>query len=84
VSRRRQADASGCSGDGIVDGAGADPERAWILAQQNLDNRQTDRAVALAIKVAEATRRHREACALVARRRARPNQIAPDACPENT
>lgn len=42
-------------------GPGADPERAWVLAQQNLANRQTDRAAALAIKAAEASGRYREA-----------------------
>jgi tetratricopeptide (TPR) repeat protein len=46
-------------------GPGADPERAWKLAQQNLANRQTDRAAALAIKAAEASGRHREARALL-------------------
>jgi tetratricopeptide (TPR) repeat protein len=46
-------------------GPGADPERAWILAQQNLANRQTERAVALAIKAAEASGRYREARALL-------------------
>lgn len=46
-------------------GAGADPERAWVLAQQNLANRPTDRAAALTIKAAEASRRYREARALL-------------------
>lgn len=46
-------------------GPGADPERAWILAHQNLVNRQTGRAVALALKAAEASGRHREARALL-------------------
>jgi tetratricopeptide (TPR) repeat protein len=46
-------------------GPGADPERALALAQQNLANRETDRAVALAVKAAEATGRHAEACALL-------------------
>jgi tetratricopeptide (TPR) repeat protein len=45
-------------------GPGANPERAWLLAQQNLANRPTDRAVALAIKAAEAGERYPEACAL--------------------
>jgi tetratricopeptide (TPR) repeat protein len=48
-------------------GPGADAERAWILAQQNLVNRQTERAVALAIKAAAASRRHREARVLLER-----------------
>jgi tetratricopeptide (TPR) repeat protein len=46
-------------------GPGADAERAWVLAQKNLANRQTDRAAALAIKAAEATGRYAEACALL-------------------
>jgi tetratricopeptide (TPR) repeat protein len=46
-------------------GPGADPERAWALAQQNLANRETDRAVALAVKAAEATGHYAEACALL-------------------
>jgi len=46
-------------------GPGADPKRAWILAQQNLVNRQTERAAALAIKSAEASGHHREARALL-------------------
>jgi tetratricopeptide (TPR) repeat protein len=46
-------------------GPGADPERAWKLAQKNLANRQTDRAAALAIEAAEASGRHREARTLL-------------------
>jgi tetratricopeptide (TPR) repeat protein len=46
-------------------GPGADAERAWTLAQQNLANRETDRAVALAVKAAEATGRYNEACELL-------------------
>ncbi len=46
-------------------GPGADPERAWFLAQQNLANRQTPRAAALAIKAAEASGRYSDACALL-------------------
>jgi tetratricopeptide (TPR) repeat protein len=46
-------------------GPGADPERAWVLAQQNLANRQTARAAALAIKAAEASGHYPEACALL-------------------
>jgi tetratricopeptide (TPR) repeat protein len=38
-------------------GPGADAERAWTLAQENLANRQTPRALALAIKAARATGR---------------------------
>lgn len=61
-------------------GAGADVERAWMLAQQNLANRETERAFALAIKAAEAVGRHREACALVARARAQASQVPATAC----
>ncbi len=46
-------------------GPGANPERAWVLAEQNLANRDTDRAAALAVKVAEATGRYAEATALL-------------------
>jgi tetratricopeptide (TPR) repeat protein len=46
-------------------GPGADPERAWVLAQQNLANRQTPRAAVLAIKAAEASGRYSDACALL-------------------
>jgi tetratricopeptide (TPR) repeat protein len=46
-------------------GPGADPERAWVLAQQNLANRQTPRAAALAIKAAEASGHYADACALL-------------------
>jgi len=46
-------------------GAGADSQRAWVLAQQNLGNRQTARAAALAIKAAEASGHYSEACALL-------------------
>jgi tetratricopeptide (TPR) repeat protein len=52
-------------------GPGADPERAWLLAAQNLAGRETGRALALAIDAAHATGRDREACALVARARAK-------------
>jgi tetratricopeptide (TPR) repeat protein len=45
-------------------GPGNDPERAWLLAEQNLANRQTDRSVALAVKAAEATGRYQQACEL--------------------
>ena len=46
-------------------GPGRDPERAWVLAQQNLANRQTPRAAALAIKAAEASGHYSEACTLL-------------------
>ena len=46
-------------------GPGADPERAWVLAQLNLSNRQTPRAAALAINAAEASGHYSEACALL-------------------
>lgn len=45
-------------------GPGEDAERAWSLAKRNLANRHTDRAVALAIKAAQASGRWREAAAL--------------------
>ena len=48
-------------------GPGRDPERAWVLAQQNLANRQTPRAAALAIKAAEASGRYSDACTLLKR-----------------
>jgi hypothetical protein len=48
-------------------GPGADPERAWVLAQQNLVNRPTDRAAALAIKAAQASGHYRQARALLER-----------------
>jgi tetratricopeptide (TPR) repeat protein len=46
-------------------GPGADSGRAWVLAQQNLANRQTPRAAALAIKAAEASGHYSDACALL-------------------
>lgn len=46
-------------------GPGADPERAWLLAKQNLANRETDRSVALVVKAAEATGRYAEASTLL-------------------
>jgi len=48
-------------------GLGANPERAFALAEQNLAARQTERAFALAIAAARATSRAREADALQAR-----------------
>jgi tetratricopeptide (TPR) repeat protein len=63
-------------------GPGSDPERAWMLAQQNLDNRQTDRAVALAIEAAQASGRHREVCAIAARSQSKSSQFPLDACPD--
>jgi len=38
-------------------GPGGDAERAWVLAEQNLANRATDRAIALAARAAIATGR---------------------------
>jgi tetratricopeptide (TPR) repeat protein len=46
-------------------GPGRDPERAWVLAQQNLANRETPRAALLAIKAAEASGRYSDACTLL-------------------
>ncbi|MCY1020079.1 hypothetical protein [Pyxidicoccus sp. MSG2] len=60
-------------------GPGADAERAWVLAQQNLAGRQTDRALTLALEAARATGRQREVCALAARVRAGP--VAEEGCP---
>jgi tetratricopeptide (TPR) repeat protein len=55
-------------------GPGADAERAWVMAQQNLANRETPRALALAIKAARATGRSPEERALVARAAADSNR----------
>jgi tetratricopeptide (TPR) repeat protein len=46
-------------------GAGADPGRALLLAEQNLANRATPRARLLAVKAALAVGDHLRACALV-------------------
>ena len=46
-------------------GPGRDPERAWVLAQQNFVNRQTPRAAVLAIMAAEASGHYSDACALL-------------------
>jgi len=46
-------------------GPGADSERAWVFAQQNLGNRHTARAAALAIKAAEVSGHYSDACALL-------------------
>lgn len=48
-----------------ISAPGHDHERAWLLAEQNLGNRETDRQVALAVKAAEATGRFQEACDLL-------------------
>ena len=48
-------------------GPGADAERAWILSRQNLANRETGRAVALALAAARATGRHEAERALILR-----------------
>jgi len=55
-------------------GPGGDPERAWVLAQQNLANRETDRAYALAIRAAEATGRYSEACTLILKAQSQSNK----------
>jgi tetratricopeptide (TPR) repeat protein len=57
-------------------GPGADAERAWGMAQENLANRETPRALALAIKAARATGRGPEARALVARAVADSSRVA--------
>lgn len=59
-------------------GPGADAERAWVLAQQNLAARETDRALALAIGAAWAAGRHRELYALVERARSKSQDV--EAC----
>lgn len=59
-------------------GPGADAERAWVLAGQNLANRETGRALSLAIRAAQATGREREERALVARAKARNVPVRPD------
>ena len=48
-------------------GPGADVERAWALAAQNLANRETPRALTLALKAARASGRVAEARTLAAR-----------------
>lgn len=53
-------------------GPGADAERAWALARQNLAGRRTDRAFALAIEAAWASKHYAEACDLTAQARAAP------------
>jgi tetratricopeptide (TPR) repeat protein len=63
-------------------GPGADGERAWVLATQNLAARPTDRALSLAIEAARAAGRHDEMCALVARARAGRNEVTRDDCSE--
>jgi hypothetical protein len=47
---------------------------AWVLAQQNLANRETGRAYALAIKAAEATGRYQEACDLLLKAQSQSNK----------
>ncbi|MGO4213241.1 tetratricopeptide repeat protein [Terriglobus sp. 2YAB30_2] len=46
-------------------GQGHDAEHAWVLALQNLHNRETDRSVALAVKAALASGRRNEADTLL-------------------
>lgn len=57
-------------------GPGADAERAWVLAQQNLAVRETDRALALAIGAAWAAGRHGELYALLEKARTKSQQVA--------
>lgn len=61
-------------------GAGADAERAWTLAQRNLVNRETDRAVALALRAACSTGRVFEARLLLARAADATKSVAQAAC----
>ncbi len=63
-------------------GPGADAQRAWRLARQNLANRETSRAFHLAIDAARAAGRDRDACLLAASARARSIDIESSACPE--
>lgn len=62
-------------------GPGADAERAWVLAQQNLEGRQTASAFTLAIEAARATGRECEACVLVEAGRARGFVVPGEGCP---
>jgi tetratricopeptide (TPR) repeat protein len=52
-------------------GPGEDAERAWSLAKLDLENRETERSLALAIRAARAAGEQAEACALVARAKAK-------------
>jgi len=62
-------------------GPGADAERAWVLARQNLAGRETYRAVMLAIAAARVTGRDREWRALVARARGQVQSSCPGFMP---
>lgn len=53
-------------------GPGEDPTRAYALAKQNLENRETPRSLALAIRAARAARQAAEACVLIRRARSKP------------
>jgi tetratricopeptide (TPR) repeat protein len=57
-------------------GPGADAERAWALARQNLAARGTRQAVALAVEAARAAGREHEVEALVAGAKARLGRVA--------
>ena len=61
-------------------GPGADAQRAWMLARQNLANRETDRALALAIRAARAAGHDREGCALAAGAPRSSDHAPPGAC----
>ena len=63
-------------------GPGGDAERAWLLAKQNLANRETSRAFLLAIRAARATGRNHEACVLSAdaQAHAKSGDVEPPAC----
>ena len=63
-------------------GPGADAQRAWRLAGQNLANRETARAFHLAINAARAAGRDRDACLLSASAQARSIDIESSACPD--
>lgn len=65
-------------------GPGADSERAWALAEQNLANRETNRAYALAVKAARAIGRVHDAENLQSKMKGFSPQIIIFACPTDT
>jgi Tfp pilus assembly protein PilF len=63
-------------------GPGGNSERAFVLAQQNLANRPTERAYALAIKAARSIGRQDEACSLAAKAQSYLPKIVWNVCAE--
>jgi tetratricopeptide (TPR) repeat protein len=63
-------------------GPGGNSERAWVLAQQNLANRQTERAYTLAIKAARAMGKQDEACSLATKAQSALPKIVWNICVE--